>query len=93
MRGRIFFIIAIVAFVAVVPLVYYLLFERGLSVETMQLPDASVDAGEEQPPLPMALSIIELDGKVDHSRESPPKSAWSSSPRIASAPPTTPARY
>jgi hypothetical protein len=69
MRGRIFFIIAIVAFVAVVPLVYYLLFERGLSVETMQLPDASVDAGEEQPPLPMALSIIELDGKVDHSRE------------------------
>jgi hypothetical protein len=69
MRGRIFFIIAIVAFVAVVALVYYLLFERGRSVETMQLPDASVDAGEEQPPLPMALSIIELDGKVDHSRE------------------------
>jgi hypothetical protein len=70
MKGRIFFIIAIVAFVAVVPLVYYLLFERGLSVtDQPPLPDASVDAGEEPPPLPMALSIIELDGKVDHSRE------------------------
>lgn len=70
MKGRIFFIIAIVAFVAVVPLVYWLLFERGLSVtETPPLPDASVDAGEEPPPLPMALSITDLDGKVDHSRE------------------------
>jgi hypothetical protein len=71
MRGRIFFIIAIVAFVAVVPLVYYLLFERGLSVtDQPPLPDASVDAGEEPPPpLPMALSITGLDGKVDHSRE------------------------
>ena len=70
MKGRIFFIIAIVAFVAVVPLVYWLLFERGLSVtETPPPPDASVDAGEEQPPLPMALSITGLDGKVDHSRE------------------------
>ena len=70
MKGRIFFIVAIVAFVAVVPLVYYLLFERGLSVsDPVSIPDASVDAGEEQPPLPMALSIIELDGKVDHSRE------------------------
>jgi len=70
MKGRIFFIIAIVAFIAVVPLVYYLLFERGLSVsDPIPMPDASVDAGEEQPQLPMALSIIELDGKVDHSRE------------------------
>jgi hypothetical protein len=70
MKGRIFFIIAIVAFVAVVPLVYYLLFERGLSVtETPPPPDASVDAGEEPPPLPMALSITGLDGQVDHSRE------------------------
>lgn len=74
MKGRIFFIIAIVAFVAVVPLVYYLLFERGLSVSDpgpRPPPDASVGAADldQPPPLPMALSITDLEGRVEISRE------------------------
>jgi RNase P/RNase MRP subunit p29 len=65
---------AIVAFVAVVPLVYYLLFERGLSVSDSGKRSSQPDGfdrktDEEPPPLPMALSIIDLDGTVEYSRE------------------------
>ncbi len=77
MKGRLLFILAVVAFVALVPLVYYLLFERGLSVsgpvekpprapgELKVEPD---EAASEVPLIPMALSLTETQGKVEIGR-------------------------
>jgi len=72
MRGRILFIVAVVAFVGVVPLVYWALFERGLSVATPTSPAPRPPAGLEvelvDPPqeqAPLALSLTEIDGQVE----------------------------
>ncbi len=74
-RGRILFIAAVLAFVAIVPLVYWALFERGLSVSTPSSPPPVAPVGlsaeiVEQVPeaAPVALSVTALQGKVEITR-------------------------
>ncbi|HOX44632.1 MAG TPA: FecR domain-containing protein [Myxococcota bacterium] len=79
MRERILFIVAVGALLLLVPLVYYLLFERSLSVTDPGQGPAppppvapqAVDAGELAPPLaaPVVLSVLELRGQVEVNRE------------------------
>jgi hypothetical protein len=75
MRGRILFIVAVVVFIALVPAMYWVLFERGLSVSSpsSQPPLAPtgleaelVDESPEQAPL--ALSVTDLEGEVQITR-------------------------
>jgi len=76
-KGRLFFILAVLAFVALVPLVYYLLFERGLSVSGPvenpprapgDLKVAPTETPSEPQSIPMALSLTEARGKVEIGR-------------------------
>ena len=75
MKGRIFFVGAVIAFVAVVPTVYWLLFERGLSVSGPSSPAPAAPLGltvklieQVDDPAPMALSVTELEGSVEITR-------------------------
>jgi hypothetical protein len=73
MRERILFIAAVVALLALVPAVYYYLFERSLSVigpgEGPPPPPPSVAPGPADPDdsraVPVALSVMELEGQVE----------------------------
>jgi hypothetical protein len=79
LRDRLIFILVVIAFVAAVPIVYYLLFEHGLSVsgsdeDIPEVPERLViDPVEPQPVvdpvLPSALSLTETQGKVEIGRE------------------------
>jgi hypothetical protein len=77
-KDKLLFVIIVLAFVAFVPLVYYLLFERGLSVtpEGTSQPQAPlgleaklVEETEELPQIPVALSLTRSEGKVEIRRE------------------------
>ncbi len=79
MRERLLFIAAVAALLLMVPLVYYLLFERSLSVTGpgeqppifQPLPPQVDDAGEPvaPPSAPVALSVVELRGEVAVGRD------------------------
>ena len=79
MREKILFVVAVVAFVTVVPLVYYLLFEHGLSVsssgENRPMPPRGLEVEKVAPEkplptvLPSTLSVTETRGKVEIGRE------------------------
>ncbi len=78
MKGRILFIVAVVVFVALVPVVYWVLFERGLAVSTPAGPAPMAPrelevrlAERELEPAPMALSVAELQGRVEITRGEP----------------------
>lgn len=82
MRGRILFIVSVLAFVALVPLVYWALFERGLAVSTPISPAPMPPSGlsaeivEASPEAaPLALSVTDLQGQVEIIRGD--KETWS----------------
>jgi len=79
LRDRLLFIVAVAAFIIAVPLVYYLLFERGLSVtEPKDVIPEVVDGGAPTEPVskpdepariaPSALSLTETEGNVEIGR-------------------------
>ncbi len=73
MRARLIFILAIIGFLALVPLVYWNLFEHGLSVSQPVGPspkapqNLQVELVEREvlEPAPMAMSVTEINGKVE----------------------------
>lgn len=76
MKGRVLFIVLVVAFVALVPTVYYLLFEYGLSVSspvgggTLPKPPQNLRVAQLAPDgtIPVALSLTQINGKVEIER-------------------------
>ncbi|MBW1809546.1 MAG: FecR domain-containing protein [Deltaproteobacteria bacterium] len=79
MRDRLLFIVAVAAFIIAVPLVYYLMFERGLSVtEPKEIIPKATDGGAATEPVakpdepvsivPSALSLTETEGNVEIGR-------------------------
>lgn len=83
MKERLLFILVVVALVVTVPVVYYLLFERGLtSVSTPEVSRPArprelrvepVEPEEQRPPVPVALSLTGMEGEVEILR---PGGAW-----------------
>jgi hypothetical protein len=73
-RERLLFIVAVLAFIAAAPVVYYLLFEYSLSAPTStdSAPRApgglKLEKGEDSVPIPVALSLTQLEGKVEFLR-------------------------
>ncbi len=73
MRARLMFTLAIIGFLALVPLVYWNLFEQGLSVSQPAGPIPMAPSGfrvelinEKIPePSPIAMSVTEINGRVE----------------------------
>jgi hypothetical protein len=84
MKGRLIFSLAIVVFLALVPLVYWNLFEHGLSVSQPigQVPKAPAELKVEllndeiAEPAPIAMSVTEINGKVEIKSDS--QQGWKS---------------
>jgi hypothetical protein len=73
MKERVIFIVAVIAFIAVVPVVYYFLFERGLSSPEDDQKNITLLPKEPEPKkedkVAAALQITKVEGKVEVQRE------------------------
>jgi hypothetical protein len=70
LKERLLFVVAVFGFVAVVPVVYYFLFEYGLSVTspseiTTVAKEDSSHSKENEKIAPVALSLTQMSGKVE----------------------------
>ena len=71
MRGRVLFFVSVLVIIGLVPLVYWILFEYGLSVAVRRSPGPQapqalkVELVEQTPSIPLTLSLTHLAGQVE----------------------------